>query len=239
MTAVYVIYRISDGSHKKDKLVNATKAQCLANARAIFPAARFHVLADNCREQTLQWLREMGLAVEPTAIGNSGSFRRAIQLAAEQPAETIVYLLEDDYLHLPGSAEAMVDGLGIADYVSLYDHPDKYDIFPEIRPNPRVRDGGEPTRVLLTKSRHWKLTGSTTMTFAATARVLREDLSVWLRYTRTSVPQDYKAFRHLLSQRRWRSAFTQRNRRLVTPLPTLCTHAESRFWSPLVDWSKI
>lgn len=234
-----IIYRISDGSHKKDKLPHATKRHCLENALQVFAGARFHILADNCSPATLEWLRGLGQSVEETALGNSGAFRRALELgAAEDPAQ-VVYLLEDDYLHLPGSARAIAEGLAIADYVSLYDHPDKYDVSPDRKPNPKVRDGGEATRVLLTPSTHWKLTNSTTMTFAATARVLREDLPVWRRYTGRRVPRDYKAFRYLLAHRAWTGFFTRRCRRLVTPIPGLATHAELRFLSPRVDWSAV
>jgi hypothetical protein len=237
-----IIYRISDGSHKKDKLPQATKRHCLDNALRVFAGARFHFLADNCAAETLAWLDGLGQRVERTSLGNSGSFRRALELGAAEPDPAqVVYLLEDDYLHLPGAPQALAEGLEIADYVSLYDHPDKYayDVRRERKPNRAVRDGGEATRVLLTASTHWKLTNSTTMTFAAKASTLKEDLPVWQRYTRTHVPKDYKAFRYLIARRHWASAFTRSRRRLVTPIPGLATHTELRFISPRVDWSAV
>jgi hypothetical protein len=237
---VKIIYRISDGSHKKDKLPNATKQHCLENACKVFSGADLRILADNCGADTLQWLGRIGAPVEQTSLGNAGTFRFALKLATESMTdEDIVYFLEDDYLHLPLAPKAIEEGLTIADYVTLYDHPDKYWNRADGGPNPLVRHGGERSRVLLTPSTHWKLTNSTTMTFAARVRVLREDLPVWMRYTRTRIPHDFWAFRHLLWGRRWTSLFLREGRRLVSPIPALATHAELAYLAPLVDWSRV
>jgi outer membrane scaffolding protein for murein synthesis (MipA/OmpV family) len=61
-----------------------------------------------------------------------------------------------------------------ASFVSLYDHPDKY-LPPSQGGNPYCEGGAEDTRVYLTKSTHWKITNSTTMTFAATVSTLKKN----------------------------------------------------------------
>ena len=138
-----------------------------------------------------------------------------------------IYFVEDDYLHLPNSYKVLKEGLQRADYVSLYDHNDKY---MDPSPNPYVEDGGEVTKVILTESTHWKLTNSTTMTFASTAKILREDRDIWVKWTSIdSHPRDFDAFIELRNK----------GRSLITPIPSYSTHTETSWLSPLIDWSKI
>ena len=139
--------------------------------------------------------------------------------------------MENDYLHRPGSENILVEGIDLgAEYLSLYDHPDKY--IPASRGgNPQIDDdGGEYTKLFLSKSCHWKITNSTTMTFASTVRVLKEDEEVLRKWTnRGHYPDDYKMFLEL----------REKNRILVTSVPGYSTHGETAWLSPLTDWSKI
>jgi hypothetical protein len=62
-------------------------------------------------------------------------------------SEDIVYIVEDDYLHKPLSPKVIEDGFDIGlDYVSLYDHPDKY-LNPIEGGNPFCSGRAEETRV--------------------------------------------------------------------------------------------
>ena len=78
----------------------------------------------------------------------------------------VVYFAEDDYIYKKNAPTIILEGLQVGDYSSGYDHPDKYINKKDGGPNPFIEDGGELTRVLLTKSSHWKLTNSCCMTFA-------------------------------------------------------------------------
>jgi hypothetical protein len=113
-------------------------------------------------------------------------------------------------------------------YVSLYDHPDKY-INKQNGGNPFIEDGGEVTRVMLTDSCHWKLTNSTTMTFASTVGTLREDESILREFTKGSYPRDFEMF----------LALRENQKGLLTPIPGYSTHGETAWLTPLIDWSKI
>jgi hypothetical protein len=133
-----------------------------------------------------------------------------------------------------------MEGLQIADYVTLYDHPDKY--IDGI--NPQVKNGGENTKVFLTSSSHWKFTNSTTMTFASKVSTLRRDALLFKLFTvgivkknipflkilRTKrTPRDYRIFSYLIKFK---------SRRLISPIPGYSTHGESKYMSPLIDWDK-
>jgi len=94
--------------------------------------------------------------------------------------------------------------------------------------NPFVEEGGEVTRVILTDTCHWKLTNSTTMTFAGKVRNIKLHESVFREYTKTSHPHDFDMWIHL----------RQKGVGLITPIPGFSTHGESEWLSPLTDWSE-
>lgn len=247
-----ILYRISDAGRPKAKLPAASKSGSLANCLEVFDDADFHVFCDNCRPETVAHVRALGLPVTELALGNSGSWRLAIDHAiASFSPDDAVYMVEDDYLHRPGAADALLEGLEIADYVTLYDHPDKYVDFVAGGDNPFVRRGGETSRVMLTNSTHWKTTNSTTMTFAFRLRTMIEDRPIWWRATRGALPKDFAAFMILTQQPALtllsRGLFPKTalatlamslrsRRRLISPIPALATHAELGVLAPLVDW---
>ena len=112
-----------------------------------------------------------------------------------------------------------------ADYVTLYDHPDKY--INGI--NPHVTDGGEETKVFLTDSCHWKFTNSTTMTFATTVKTLKDDIEIIRKWTLGTHPNDFEMFIELRNK----------GKSLVSPLPGYSTHGETAFLTPLINWEKV
>lgn len=91
-------------------------------------------------------------------------------------ADEIIYCSEDDYLHKPESPAIITEGLNYADYVTLYDHPDKYT---------PLYNFGENTKITRTFSCHWKNTISTCMTFGFKYQTLKEDFEIIQNYPRT------------------------------------------------------
>jgi hypothetical protein len=150
----------------------------------------------------------------------------ALDYAMHLPDSEVVYFLENDYLHLPNSHKAIYDALLLgADYVTLYDHPDKY-MRREQGGNPFVQeDNAEQTKVYLGKNNHWKLTNSTTMTFAARVSTLKKDEALIRKYTSGTHPNDFEMFTELI----------QFNK-LFSPIPSYATHGETQWLSPLVNW---
>lgn len=213
-----VIYRLHDG--RKDTLYkNYTKFDCLLNFKLHFGTENVTIIADNCSKNGLTTVKSMGFKnIIETALGNSGSFGKALDLALEYGKDDYIYFVEDDYLHTSKSKIILLEGLELATYVSLYDHPDKYG---DRTPNPLVSNGGELTRVLLTKHCHWKETNSTTMTFATKGWVITETHEIFRKYLDTPVPQDYPMWRELLF-----------NSSLVTPIPGYATHCHEPWITP-------
>lgn len=227
--AIHVFYRLSDGGYDKIKPDYINNNNCLANFISNFSRENVTLIADNVKESTWNDLCEKypDLMMLHTNYGDGAqSFNHALDLALELPQDDIIYFVEDDYLHRAGSRNIMLEGFSLgADYVTLYDHPDKF----MDGVNPFIVGNGEVTTVFLSASCHWKLTNSTTMTFATTVSTLRKDEMIIRERTKTSHPQDFDLFIDL----------REKGRSLLSPLPGYSTHGEIQWLSPLVDWEKI
>jgi hypothetical protein len=152
-----------------------------------------------------------------TSEGSSAaSFRAVLKAALEFDDDEVVYFVEDDYAHLKYSRTVLLEGIERADYITLYNHPDKY--LPASQGgNPLIGDdAAEATKVFVTDNSYWMMTNSTTMTFATTVKTIREDEEVWFRFTDGSYPHDMKIFLELRTK----------GRTLVQPIPTKSTHCE-------------
>ncbi|MCK9458615.1 MAG: hypothetical protein M0R80_03165 [Proteobacteria bacterium] len=200
-----IIYRISNtNSRGKPKVPGATKAFCLQNAWSMFPNADWLFIADNCDEETIQLCEKKDFTFV-TNLGNCGAFRLALNLACNSlDDDDLIYLMEDDYLHNENSEAMLQQGLQKADYVTLYNHPDKFE---------KRYDFGEIAKVIRIGQTYWKHTISTTMTFAARAKTLKEDRDTWIKFTQGAVPHDHKAFCSL-------------DRALICPIPGLSCHMD-------------
>jgi hypothetical protein len=227
-----IIYRISDSGYDKVKPHYINNENCFLNALSTFPIDNHEwlVIADNVGEETKKMLENHVENIQYVSIGNGAeTFNLALDEALKEPLSKVIYFLENDYLHKPNSDKIILEGLGLGfSFVSLYDHPDKY-LSPSQGGNPYCEGGAENTRVYLTESTHWKITNSTTMTFAATVSTLIRTRETLRRHTQGNHPEDFKMFLDLGSQREL----------LLTPIPSYSTHGETRWLSPLTDWSKL
>ena len=254
------IYRISDGGNReKIKPGYATKEQCLLNFIREFGVDNLYIICDNVTQETFEMVKSH---VPPERVsigsnGNTGAFMASLSLAKamldntpeQQWEEVYFYFVEDDYIHRRGAQNVLVDAfLNLnAEYVSLYDHPDKYqdNKSPEfIDGHGRVdvvRDDGfrmpgavypekaSETRLFASKLCHWREVGSTTMTWAVPATVLLEDLyDIMEVHFQKPLPMGGTNFQML----------RDKGRTLITPLPAFSTHAEERWMSYYVDWEK-
>jgi hypothetical protein len=226
-----IIYRISDAGYNKVKPDYINNENCLRNFCNVFFDHIYDILviADNCSNDTIAMINKYidPVNIMKISIGHgAGTFNLALDEALRYDDSTIIYFVENDYLHKPNSDKILEEGFSLGyDYVALYDHPDKY----INGANPFVEDGGEVTRLMLTDSCHWKLTNSTTMTFAAKVSTLKQDETILREYTSGTHPNDFQMF----------LALRDKQHGLITPVPGYSTHGETAWLSPLTDWSKI
>jgi hypothetical protein len=156
------------------------------------------------------------------------SFRNMIEYICsnitEIPQDAIVYLLEDDYVHKEGWCDALREAFDsrLADYVTLYDHNDKYKLsmYKDLK-----------SELFVTKSCHWRTAPSTTNTYAMLYKTLVSAKDVHLRFSDVVVGYtfDHAKFTYL----------NKIGKRLVSSIPGFSTHVEEEFLSPITDWSKI
>ena len=227
-----IIYRISDAGYKKEKPDYINNENCLKNATEVFKNASFLVIADNVSEPTKKMIRkyiEEDSDVEYVSVGHgAGTFNLALDEALTLDDDEIVYFIENDYIHKPNSQKILEEGFELgAPFVTLYDHPDKY-LDPSKGGNPYCQGGAEDTRVYLSDSIHWKITNSTTMTFAAKVSTLKKYEDTLRNFTKDTHPNDFQMFLHLREQ----------GGLLLTPLPGYATHGETAWLSPLTNWEK-
>lgn len=146
------------------------------------------------------------------------SFKHTANLAKERniPDDELIYFLENDYLHVDGwvpYVEELFSTYSNLDYVSLYDHNDKYIL--------KMYDN-LVSKVFTTKTRHWRTAPSTCGSFIMTAKRFREDYDIL-----STMEGDHNKFLWLNENRR---------RFVITPIPGLSTHCMRGLLSPCINW---
>jgi hypothetical protein len=137
--------------------------------------------------------------------------------------ETILYFLEDDYLHRPGWVDILIEGFSLekADYITLFDHGDKYQ-FPEFESLPSI--------LYHTRSCHWRTTPSTTNTHAMRLHTLKKHYEVHRAYSLgRKITLDHAKFLRL----------GEMGARLISAVPGWSTHVEPKVLSPIYEWEKL
>jgi hypothetical protein len=139
------------------------------------------------------------------------------------PENDIIYFLEDDYIHVQGWVNIMIEGFSYtdADYITLYDHKDKY--FPQVI-------SYLDSKILVTPSIHWRTTPSTTNTYACKSSTLNNHFNIHVKYCDLvdKWTKDHDKFTELLNN----------GSNLLSCVPGLSTHVESQFLSPIIDWEE-
>lgn len=151
------------------------------------------------------------------------SFLQLLYYVLHQPFsdDTILYFLEDDYIHRPLWCEVIDEIFKVnIDYVTLYEH--MYHHVCEHRFDPSV--------IFATKNTHWRSIPFTTNTFITKFSTLKQDYQVHLKNSMNyEFTWDEGKFKDLVSI----------GRKLVCPIPAYATHCEENLLSPAIDWNHI
>lgn len=204
-----IYYRISDNSYKKVKLPCTNKQFCLLNFIDIFKLENIEIIADRCSQNTIEFIKSLNLSFQETNLGNAGSFFHCIKEIKNLDDEEIVYLIEDDYLHDNNKniINIISEGITLADYVTLYDHPDKYT---------SMYNDGEVSKIIKSNSIHWKHTQSTTMSFITTAKHIKQDFDIFKKHTEEDHPNDHEIFCDIKCK----------GKTLISPIPGVACHTD-------------
>jgi hypothetical protein len=133
-----------------------------------------------------------------------------------------VYFLENDYLHDPrwiSCLEELINSQIPFDYVSLYDHPDKYlysDSFHDMHQK-------LVSKIFFTKTVHWRTTPSSCASFITSMENFRKDIPILKMGL-----MDHLMFDEL----------GKLGKIMVSPIPSLSTHCMARFLAPCIQWER-
>ncbi len=219
----------SEVSEKKQRFSNFSKVKCFENFistldRDIANVTFFLDLAHGVLKD--HFLSKTSEKIVPITEGSeTGAFLRLLEYVENQnfKEDTIIYFLEDDYLHRKGYLNVMIEAFNDLpiDYLTLYDHKDKY-FFKQYE--------NLKSKVFHTKSTHWRTTPSTTNTYAMRYKTLKRDMEIHRKYSlNRRISSDHEKFLEL----------TEKGYILVSPIPGWSTHCEPKYASPCIDWDTI
>ncbi len=178
-----------------------------------------------------------GFLYKITNYGNSMSFYKTAEDALENSDNTIIYFVENDYLHRKGSKFALFEVFSTIaknNYATLYDHPDKYypyfwdtnsnqyRNFCELQENTNIK-----SRIYYLQSGWWRTVPTTCMTFACTVETLKQDYEIVKKHTEKygrDRPKDFDMFNELIAG----------GRELFSPMPSYSSHTS--LMATAVDW---
>lgn len=234
---LYILYRSTGGDNRKNRPPYYSKMLCLQSFLRAFEHVRDRASVTFINdgpmpEDRLAIMEKWGKVVPFPGLGNSPSYRRTLAMVDELPDDSLVYFAEDDYLY---TEEAFVkllaafDSLPEIDYVTLFDHMDRY-----IR-NDDSRRGY--SRVYVAGGLHWRTVESTCMTFGARTARLKQDAWIHRLGTVPGTPRDRIIWRCTQGEKWFFWKFPKRT--LIGPIPSLATHMDPEGLAPNVDWERV
>jgi hypothetical protein len=146
-------------------------------------------------------------------------YKIAYSLTESMGEKDLFYFLENDYLHVKGWDEKVLDMFQTFDglhYISLYDHGDKYW-------HPNYDD--LVSKIFCSNTHHWRTMMSTCGSYIVSKKIFLEDYQ-----DHTTIIGDHN---------KWLYLNETKGRFLLSAVPGLSTHCMEAFLSPTIDWKKI
>lgn len=170
-----------------------------------------------------------------TAWSNSARFMCSVIKQDNIPDDDIIYMVDNDYLHLKHWPEMILDLFNSPSkhqlLVSLYDHLDKY-IFTvsdsDISKMNIEKHWGMynnlTSKVYISNHRHWRVVPSICMAWLMTSKMFNDN---------------YDIFGKGIADNTSCGILGERGYLILSPIPSLATHCTEPFVAPLIDWQKI
>ena len=220
----------SVGAHK-ERLKHFSRERCLEN---LLETIKDHEMINltffldthhPMKERHFLFKQSLHPIIEFEAGSEAASFLYMLEHVHRQPfsPETIIYFLEDDYLHRRGWPQILREGFTLPgiDYVSLFDHKDKY-FFPQY--------ADLKSKIYHSASCHWRTTPSTTNTYAMLFKTLQKHIDFHRCFSLgRAITSDHAKFCKLAEE----------GAVLISSIPGFSTHVEAEFASPCTDWDKL
>lgn len=217
-----VVYRMSDITSTNASPIFWTdkfklNKLCLYSFVEAFREIKPHVvmICDRCPEYYEKFVRDSVPFPMTVEFTNSGVRENAVHQYDYVTDDDYYLFQECDYLYVPNAGKKMIEACDVFDFITPYDHPDKYkgELIPEKKD------------IRVVGNHHWRLTDSTTSTFMARGDMVRKELDRFKQWGW----EDHK---------RWLD-FNNHGYQLWSPMPSLATHMVEEFMAPCVDWDSL
>ncbi|NLO18300.1 MAG: glycosyltransferase family 2 protein [Ignavibacteria bacterium] len=222
---------------------------------------KFYVILDACPEEYKDiFLSNFDSSsmefIETKAVGNALTFKKQIDILLSQNESEFIMFAEDDYFYLPNcfyELTEFIKNYDDVDFLSVYDHLDYY--------TNKIQESKSQFRIH--NNRYWRTVPATCMTFITRKETLKKakrvlltytkknyDASIWLVLTKKNICNiplfSQSLFKDSLNLKILLKvwiytpfyALFGKKFKLWSPMPTIGTHIDSSFLSPLVNWEE-
>jgi len=237
---IHIFYRYCGRENNRPRPSFYNKRVCLQSLLGAFervPKAHLTLISDSdIPNDIISLIKGRAEIVQLSNVGVEHSFIQTLQEVPKRSKNELVYLVEDDYIHLPDALEKLVECYHehFSDYITLFDDPLRYKLSENVPPDLPVSK-----ELFVSKSHHWRVIESTTFTFAGNAKTIHEDIDIFTYHTLRRI----KEKKYVMDRESWRQlqslgdySSKGRKRKLIGAIPSLATHCETTALSPTINW---